>query len=171
MVGSWWQVDLGKPEELTGCRIVWEHDDKNYRYKVEGSADGEKWSMLVDQTKGKLTDQIQSHAFKASGVRHVRITVTGLPQGSWPSFFEFAVLGTKLVQPDKAAKAIRADPRGVLTGVKAPEGFDVTLFAAPPDVSYPTCLCAGPDGTVFVGVDHERLARGQAEARQDHPLS
>lgn len=29
----------------------------------------------------------------------------------------------------------------------------MTLFAAPPEVAYPTCLAATPDGTVFVGVD------------------
>src|SRR4051794_18934347 len=50
--------------------------------------------------------------------------------------------------------ALSALPAGAaVPGVKAPEGFDVTLFAAPPDVSYPTCLAAAPDGTLFVGVD------------------
>ena len=24
--GHWWRVDLGKPEDLTGCRILWEAD-------------------------------------------------------------------------------------------------------------------------------------------------
>lgn len=38
-------------------------------------------------------------------------------------------------------------------GVKAPAEFDVTVFAAPPDVGYPTCLAAAPTGELFVGVD------------------
>jgi putative heme-binding domain-containing protein len=45
------------------------------------------------------------------------------------------------------------EPREVLKGVKAPAGFEVTLFAAPPKVAYPTCLSCGPNGEVFVGVD------------------
>jgi putative heme-binding domain-containing protein len=151
--GEWWQIDLGKGEELTGCHVVWEFDGRNYRYKVEGSADGKKWSMLVDQTAGKLDEQVQEHAFKAKGVRYVRVTVTDMPGGTWPSFFEFAVHGTKLVKPDATTSALRADPRNLLGAVQAPPGFDVTLFAAPPDVSYPTCLAAAADGTVFVGVD------------------
>src|SRR5437763_1373468 len=31
--------------------------------------------------------------------------------------------------------------------------FTATIFASPPDISYPTCLCAAPDGSLFVGVD------------------
>ncbi|HEX3315809.1 MAG TPA: HEAT repeat domain-containing protein, partial [Gemmataceae bacterium] len=31
--------------------------------------------------------------------------------------------------------------------------FNATVYASPPNVSYPTCLCAGPDGSLFVGID------------------
>ncbi len=42
---------------------------------------------------------------------------------------------------------------GLLGEVKAPAGLQVTLFARPPDVRYPTCLAAAPTGEVFVGID------------------
>lgn len=42
---------------------------------------------------------------------------------------------------------------GLLSGIKAPPGFDVTLFAAPPQISYPVCLAADPNGAVYVGID------------------
>jgi putative heme-binding domain-containing protein len=45
------------------------------------------------------------------------------------------------------------DEKQLLAGIKAPPGFTVTIFAQPPDVGYPTCLAAAPDGTLFVGVD------------------
>src|SRR5438477_3783397 len=45
------------------------------------------------------------------------------------------------------------EPKVVLKGVKAPPGFEVTLFAAPPKVAYPTCLSCAATGEVFVGVD------------------
>ena len=48
--GYWWQVDLAAPQTLTGTRIHWEHA-KRYNYKVEGSADGKTWTLLVDKTK------------------------------------------------------------------------------------------------------------------------
>jgi len=47
-------------------------------------------------------------------------------------------------------KDVPADP---LAGVKVPEGYTATLFAGPPDISYPTCIAASPDGILFVGVD------------------
>src|SRR5438876_815576 len=46
-----------------------------------------------------------------------------------------------------------AGGQGLLKGIKAAPGFQVTLFAAPPDVRYPTCLAAAPTGEVFVGID------------------
>src|SRR4051812_7408317 len=56
--------------------------------------------------------------------------------------------------------AARADepgggPKGpsVPHGVKAPPGVRVTMFGAPPEVHYPTCLAVSASGEVFVGVD------------------
>src|ERR1051326_5697685 len=39
------------------------------------------------------------------------------------------------------------------TPVKAPPGWNVTLFAAPPNVGYPTCLSTSPNGDLYVGID------------------
>ena len=153
---QWWQVDLGKAEEIAGCRVVWEFDERTYRYKIEGSDDAKKWALLVDQTKGELRNQIQTHQFEAKGFRYVRITITELPNETWASFFEFEVHGKKMVANDPKSNPPVAprDLKGTtLQGVTAPTGFNVTLFAAPPDICYPTCLAAGPDGVLFVGVD------------------
>jgi len=152
--GQWWQVDLGQPEELTGCRIVWEQDGVNYRYKIEGSADGQKWQILSDQTKTDDREQDQRLKFAAKQIQYVRLTTTQLTPGCWGSFFEFEVHGTKTEERiSESDPSLR--PRNVkgLSGVKVPAGFEATLFAAPPDVGYPTCVATTPDGTVYVGVD------------------
>lgn len=41
----------------------------------------------------------------------------------------------------------------ILKDVKVVEGFDVTVFAAPPLVNYPVYVAAAPDGTLFVSSD------------------
>lgn len=48
---------------------------------------------------------------------------------------------------------LRADHADLLKKVKAPEAFQTTIFAAPPDITYPTCITSTPDGTVFIGID------------------
>ncbi len=155
--GQWWQVDLGEPQELTGVEVLWESDDTNYRYKVEGSADGKQWQMLSDQTKRDSREQTQTLKFAAKDVRFVRLTTTQLTPGRWGSFWEFEVHGTKFEErtvsggEDLKPRSIKGT--GLLSGIKAPPGFEVTLFAAPPDVNYPTCLATSPDGTVYVGID------------------
>jgi putative heme-binding domain-containing protein len=64
--------------------------------------------------------------------------------------------GTDLAAAKKKnelASETKADPAQVLSTVQAPAGFDVTVFAAPPDVSYVTCLTAAPKTDVFIGID------------------
>jgi putative membrane-bound dehydrogenase-like protein len=47
------------------------------------------------------------------------------------------------------------DERTFRDVVKAPDGFDLTLFAAPPRVAYPVALAAAPTGELFVAVDEQ----------------
>jgi putative heme-binding domain-containing protein len=51
------------------------------------------------------------------------------------------------------AKQVPAHSGGI--EVHPPPGFDLTVFAAPPDVSYVTCLAAAPTGPVFIGIDED----------------
>src|SRR6516225_1219271 len=75
---EWWQVDLKKTYELSGCQIRWPYDGKKYQYKVEGSTDQKTWSLLSDQTKSSFTSQLHDLKFQnAHPARYVRITVTG----------------------------------------------------------------------------------------------
>ena len=93
---EWWQVDLQRPFDLTGCQIRWPFDGKRYRYKVEGSADGKNWSLLSDQTKAAATSQVHNLKFhKAGQTRYVKITVTGLDEGCWVSICEVKVFGSE----------------------------------------------------------------------------
>jgi len=147
---QWLRVDLGRPEALTGSRIVWEHDGP-YSYKVEGSADGKSWSTLTDQTKSRARAADRTHPFAARAIRHVRITVPEVADGRWASLFSFEVFGTKPAVARAAPK--KDDDASILKGIKAPAGFELSVFAAPPDVRYPTCLSAAPTGEVYVGLD------------------
>jgi putative heme-binding domain-containing protein len=150
-VGHWWQVDLKKPEDLNLCRLTWEFADTHYQYKVEGSPDGKTWQLLVDATGDKAPGtQVTEHRIDAHGVRYCRVTVTGLETGKWPSFSEFEVYGKDLVDP---ATLVASKNAGLLREIKPTPGFEVTMFAAPPNVSYPVCLAAAPNGDVFVGCD------------------
>ena len=55
-------------------------------------------------------------------------------------------------QPKQAADA-RASSQKIAAELKAPDGFDLTVFAAPPDINYPTAVAASPNGELFVAVD------------------
>src|SRR5579864_4347120 len=57
--------------------------------------------------------------------------------------------------PGRAAPSLPIDERTFRDTVKAPEGFDVTLFAAPPTVNYPVALAAAPNGVLFIAVDEQ----------------
>jgi alpha-L-fucosidase len=93
---EWWQVDLKKTYDLTGCQIRWPYDGKKYQYKVEGSTDQKTWTLLSDQTKSKSTSQVRDLKFKeAISARYVRVTVTGFDDGCWASIAEVKVFGNE----------------------------------------------------------------------------
>src|SRR3954454_5528454 len=63
-----------------------------------------------------------------------------------------------------AGLGVRAAPKettpplteeSVLKGIKGPEKFDVSVFAMPPNVMYPTAVAATPDGVVYVAIDED----------------
>ena len=91
---DWWQVDLQRPAELTGCHIHWPFQGMNYRFKVEGSTDLKTWSMLSDQTRTTSTSRVRNLTFKdVPQTRYVKITVTGFDDGCWASLSEVKIFG------------------------------------------------------------------------------
>jgi putative heme-binding domain-containing protein len=159
---QWIQVDLGKPQDLTGCLVTWEQDHVDYKYKIEGSADGQSWTMLSDQTDAVADAATRYHAFEAccgkpapktDGIRYVRLTTVALPSGCWASIFDFQIYGKERVKPTAASAAKPVAQATKVGNIKPPPGFDLTIFAAPPDVSYCTQVAAAPSGAVFIGVD------------------
>ena len=180
--GHTFQVDLGKEQKITGVHINWESKNNAYRYKLEASADGQSWQPLADAAKNDQPGATKND-FPATSTRHIRLTYLGSSQGGWGSFWEFAVLGEKGAdQPQpaappagkkgKQAAAAKEPPvlpsvaevekmrpvaaekvAGILAEVKAPEGFEVKVFATPPAVNYPVFVAAAADGTVYVSSD------------------
>jgi len=69
----------------------------------------------------------------------------------------------KKKNPGDAAEA-KPDPAKILESVKAPSNFDVTVFAAPPEVGYVTCLTAAPTTDVFIGIDETGSLGHQPDA-------
>ena len=57
--------------------------------------------------------------------------------------------------PGGGAPPKPVDDKTIGEVVKAPPGFTVSLFAAPPRVGYPVTVSVAPDGAVFVAVDEQ----------------
>src|SRR5579871_4213587 len=73
---QWWQVDLGKPEDVRALAITWEFRNATYRFKVEGSPDGRQWKPLADATaEPGLRDG--PVPITPGTIRHLRVTVVG----------------------------------------------------------------------------------------------
>ncbi len=153
--GATWQVDLGKADHIKSLRIHWEKPGTAYQYKVDASADGEEWKTILDESKNKKVARITPHQVDSPDTRFLRVTFLGSSTRMWGSFWEFEAYASEKLP--ELPKGITASPQqGSAAGiadVRAPAGFNVTLFGAPPQVNYPVCLTAAPTGEVFVGVD------------------
>ncbi len=148
---QWWQVDLGSAQKTTGILLDWEQGGAVYRYRVEGATDGQTWHVLVDGSNN-TKPSANEHRWAASEVRQVRVHFLGAATGVWGSLKEVKVFGEQM-QEINPAKASQAEQDALLGDVKVPEGFEKTIFAAPPAVNYPVFVSASPDGTVYVSSD------------------
>src|SRR5688572_3276614 len=67
----------------------------------------------------------------------------------WATLLCVVVLGAA------TADAAKTKPNKPPEDLNAPDGFVMSLFAAPPAVNYPACLTATSRGEVFVGIDDQ----------------
>lgn len=110
--GHWWMVDLGSLYTLTGSQITWEFPNRVYKYKIETSANGSDWSVILDKTNNASNKQIQAESFNTNSVQYVRVIVTGLETGAWASFWDIKLFGKPIATADTQAPSIP-------TGLKA----------------------------------------------------
>ena len=175
---QWLQLELEKPETLTGIKTTWENAGV-YQFKVEGSPDGKAWSTLVDGSDNTKNAPYANDFAKVEGIRFVKIHALGKTSGGWASIREVTFKGPniKAIAPrlseeqkkeyDKARdplkdagniapKIVKLTPEqeaAILKDVKVPEGFEVSLFAPPQSANYPVFIAAAPDGTLYVSSD------------------
>lgn len=180
---QWLQLEFEKPQNLDGIKIVWETKNNAYKHKVEAStAAGKTFDVLVDDTASPKPGDSE-HTFSAKAVKTLKITCTGTSTGGWASIKEVTLKGEgiKALAPKISAKqqaeakkeeAKAGDPyakegnikpaivkltadqeKKILADVKVPEGFDLTLFAAPPAANYPVYVSAAPNGDLYVSSD------------------
>ncbi|MGZ0166956.1 MAG: DUF7133 domain-containing protein [Planctomycetales bacterium] len=155
-VNEWVIVDLKEPQPVQNIRLHWERREGTaYRYTVESSTDNESWSPIVDESKNDDKNGIRTHKLNGSNVRYLRVTFLGSSSGGWGSIWELEASAGKLPKLKKIEQQAGGGQAAVISDVKAPDGFNVTLFGTPPDVNYPVCLAAAATGEVFVGVDEQ----------------
>src|SRR5262249_57464050 len=85
----------------------------------------------------------------------VAAQLAGTRKGYVPQFTFGPPPGGGFSGPGAAANVRPIDEQTFRREVSAPAGFDVTLYAAPPKVSYPVAIGAGPSGGIYVAVDEQ----------------
>jgi putative membrane-bound dehydrogenase-like protein len=148
---QWIELDLGEPRHLTGAAIKWESDSSRYRYTIGVSTDSAVFTTVVDESKEGRNGK-HEFTFDVPDARYVRVECHGADTGAWASIWELQLHGDEMIEVDPLEAQKLADA-AVLSDVKVAEGFDISLFAAPPAVKYPVYVAAAPDGTLYVSVD------------------
>ncbi|MEZ5324785.1 MAG: ThuA domain-containing protein [Verrucomicrobiales bacterium] len=177
---QWLQLEFEKPQDLEGIAITWESGNNAYQHKIEAEAVEGNRELLIDATGNEQVGNSE-HALSAKAVKRLIITCTGTSRGGWSSIREITVKGPgiKSIFPKldaenqaEAEKSIAATDYAkqgnitpkivdlspekeaeILSDVKVPEGFDLTLFAPSETANYPVYVAAAPNGDVYVSSD------------------
>ncbi|MDG2222822.1 MAG: ThuA domain-containing protein [Rubripirellula sp.] len=174
----WLAWEFKQPVTPKSIRITWEFD-RAYQFRVEGSVDGKVWKSLLDAAANNRVMKDDLALNPTSSIKHMRITGLG-STGGWCSIREVSLKGDGITtlwpampdgkpfsyQPklaDPYAKqgnippeitVLTASQRAeILKDVKVADGFEATIFAAPPAVNYPVFVAAAANGTLFVSSD------------------
>ena len=88
-------IDLGEATTVTRVQVVPDYmSEQTFRYKVEASADGEKWNVIGDKSDNKLRATEQGDQFEVKepvAVRFVRLTQQGVAWGDSAGYTEVRV--------------------------------------------------------------------------------
>ena len=154
----WLDLD-GKVQSFKG--LVGLDDAQNGSGSVEFAVIGDGQILFRSGVMGSGEDA-KPFAVKLAGVKRLLLYVTDGGDGNGNDHADwleaaFTYDGDKPVTISKPADAkipdlplasnLRAFTR------KIPDGYEATLFAVPPDISYPVQVCATPTGEVFVAID------------------
>ncbi len=122
----WHQVNLPQPVTLSAVR-VWPYwkGDRIYKFKVEGSADGQTWKKLGDMTANSIaaTSEGVLFTFDPLKVRHVRTTFVGNSLGAGNGGHLVEIEGYAAVPATGIAGGIgsvdfRYPPHGTIAGLR-----------------------------------------------------
>lgn len=153
---EWVTVDLGDTIDVKNLRLHWERrEGSTYWYTIEASADGEQWTTIVDESKSDSKDGVRSHAVDSPKTRYLKVTFLGCSTNGWGSLWELEAYPGDMPALPKTVQSGGSKPPASISDVQAPDGFEVRMFASPPEVNYPVCLTAAATGEVFVGVDDQ----------------
>ena len=154
----WLQLD-GKVQSFKG--LVGLDDAQNGSGSVEFAIVGDDQLLFRSGVLGS-GEEAKAFDVKLDGVKRLLLYVsdgadgTGNDHADWLNPV-FTYAGDKPVTIAKPADA--KIPELPLTNNlrvftrKVPDGYEATLFAQPPEISYPVQVCATPTGEVFVAID------------------
>ncbi|HHW01079.1 MAG TPA: hypothetical protein GXX36_16210 [Clostridiaceae bacterium] len=72
------ELDLGGAyDAVRKTEVVFAGNDSIYKYKIEGSKDGNDWYVLADRTGNTKVAAGFTDIFSQSGTRYIRLTITG----------------------------------------------------------------------------------------------
>ncbi|WP_417738697.1 discoidin domain-containing protein [Rosistilla oblonga] len=177
---QWIQFEFEQPRAVAQIGLKWE-SNHIYRYRVEGSNDAKTWTIMLDQTDNQNREDGPHEIAQPKAFKFLRLTGVGCSSGgNWCSIREIRLKGEGInalwpADPDGEPQAFKplaaelytsfgnAPPEirplspereaEILKDVKVADGFEATIFAAPPAVNYPVFVAAAPEGTLYVSSD------------------
>ncbi|MDO4292356.1 MAG: family 43 glycosylhydrolase [Eubacteriales bacterium] len=111
---TWWEpsdkdsrpfitIDLRACYKIAAIRIIWRDVNLDYekgilpgpfQYKVEGSKEGTRFEEILDCTDNQMDYAVDYRTFPEKEARHIRLVITGCPEGIRPGVINFTAFGT-----------------------------------------------------------------------------
>ncbi|MEM7385518.1 MAG: discoidin domain-containing protein, partial [Verrucomicrobiota bacterium] len=152
--GRWIQCELYDAIELSKIGLGFEHSERNYRFEIETSIDGQTWKTVPSfESKGR--GGVHWYEFPENETRFLRITVHGSNQNDWANIHTIHIPGVSPPLPDPS---------------KSPTaGFAVTEWANDPAIAHGVALSIDDQGQAYV-TNSIRRKKSSLDIRQHQKL-
>jgi xylan 1,4-beta-xylosidase len=109
-IPQWLELDLQNEYQVHAARTIFADAGSDYRagilpgpyqYKIEGSRDAKRWTLLSDQITSQIDRQIAYDTWSPQTARYVRLTITGVQAGMSAGVLEWTLFGPRPAAPSR----------------------------------------------------------------------
>lgn len=138
--GQWMQLDLDETAKVEKVEVGFQRGNRNYAFQILISADGKKWTRILDAKSSGKGDGVESFKTNPAQAQFIRFVSQGNNENDWVNLHTLRIAGVAVSKKLVYQKS----PPAQISG-----GLQVSVWAESPHTASPVGVSVDPQGRVY----------------------